>query len=147
MEESQRAQSHLKKARRIWLFALVDVIVMLGFTLILPEETPVSDEGAILFTWILMVMMVVDIGIQLLFYNLFLTKGTVESALGGSILIDMMAVGIAIYGMLSIVMNTTLKQIGLFVGIVLSFIALGLAWILTTNLFSPFEFEDSTPME
>jgi hypothetical protein len=147
MEETQKAKGHLRRARLIWLFMIAEIIVIIGFASIFSEETPVSDDGAILFTWILMVIMLVDIGMQLLFYNLFSSKGTVQSALGGSILIETMAVAIAIYGMLCMVLNTPLKQTGLLAGLILSFLAMGLAWILTTNLFSPFEFEDSKPVE
>jgi hypothetical protein len=147
MEEKQKVKGHLRRARGIWLFMLAEIIMTIGFTSVFYKEPSVSDAGSILFTWILMVMMLIAIGMQLLFYNWFSNRGKVESALGGSVIIDMMAVGIAIYGMLCVVLNTPLKQIGSLVGIILSFLALGLAWILTSNLFSPFEFEDSTPME
>jgi hypothetical protein len=141
MEEQQSTDSQLKKARIFWFFMLINIVMIVGFAFIFPEGTNRPNEGAIVLTWILVVLMPFEIGLQFLFYNYFSSKRNVQYALGGSFIITMLGLGIALYGMLIRLLDTSFSQTGWLMSIILSFLALGLGWIFTTNLFSRFEFE------
>ena len=137
MEETQNPPNQLRKARFIWLWMLINIVIIIGFAAIIPEGTP--DDAAVLFTWILIIMMPTDIGVQLLFYIFFSKKNEESYAFGGSVIITMLSLAIAIYGMLIRVLSTSISQIGWFLSIGISFFALALSWILTTNLFDQLE--------
>jgi hypothetical protein len=139
MEDIQTPPNQLRRARFFWLLMLFNVIIIISFATIFLEGTTTPDEGAMLFTWILIFMMPADIGIQFLFYIFFSNKTEERYAFGGSFIIIVMSLGIAIYGMLIKMLGTSLSQIGWILSIGLSFLALGIGWILTTSLFDQLE--------
>ena len=134
MESTPTQPDQLKTARMLWAIVLINVAIVEIFSLILPENPDPPIEGTIFILWILLAMMPIDIVIQVAFYKFFMGKGK-EYTLGGSFLISMLAVAISIYGMIITMLDSTMKQLGLIIGLGCSVVALGLGWIFTTNLF------------
>ena len=137
MESTQTQPDKLKTARFLWIIVVINVAIVIIFSLILPENPDPPEEGTILFSWILLAMMPIDIGIQVAFYKFFMGKGQ-EYTLGGSFIISMLAAAIALYGLIMTLLDTTMRQLGLIMALGCSAIALGLGWIFTTNLFERF---------
>ncbi len=134
MESTQTQPDKLKTARILWAIVVINVAMVIIFSLILPENPNPPNEGGILFAWVLLAMMPIDIVIQVAFYKFFMGKGQ-EYTLGGSFIISMLAAAIALYGMIMTLLNETMRQLGLIMALGFSVIALGLGWIFTTNLF------------
>ncbi|MCK4567828.1 MAG: hypothetical protein KAU48_11030 [Candidatus Thorarchaeota archaeon] len=128
-------KSSLKKARLFGIIFLVYSIVIPFVILLIPEsELPVSTGPSEVFSWLLILLMPIDILLLYISYRHFGKKPELDNIMGPAILMYTFAMMPSIYAFIIGFIGSNLRFISIPLGIGVSLVGFWLAWIFITNL-------------
>jgi hypothetical protein len=125
----------LRKARLLGIIFLIYAIVLPFVVLLVPEsELPASTGPVEAFSWLLIFLMPVDILLIYVTYCHLGKKSESGNIMGPAILMYMFAVAPSIYGFLIGFIGSAVGSIAIPVGLTISLVGFGLAWMLLSKL-------------
>ncbi|MGY5874922.1 MAG: hypothetical protein RTU30_04175 [Candidatus Thorarchaeota archaeon] len=134
MNSLQPKRDPLRKVRFLRIVFLAYALVLPFIILILPQsEIPVST-GPYLFSWLLILLMPVDILLIYVFYRLFGRRTGLDDLVGPAVLMYTPALAPSIYAMIIGFIDSALRYTGILLGLMFSVVGFWIASILLSNL-------------
>ncbi|MGY5871539.1 MAG: hypothetical protein RTV72_04770 [Candidatus Thorarchaeota archaeon] len=125
----------LRTARLFGIIFLAYSIVMPFIILLIPEsDLPVSTASTDVFSWLMILLMPTDILLLYASYRHFGKKSELTNIMGPAILMYMFAMIPSIYAFIIGFIGSPLRSIAIPLGLAISLVGFGLAWIFISNL-------------
>ena len=129
------SESPLRKAKLIGIAYLVFAIVLPFVVLLIPEsELPVSTGPIEVISWLLILLMPLELLLLYAFYRYFGKKSESRNIMGPAILMYVFAIIPSIYGFIIGFIGSSLRIIAIPMGLSFSLVGFWLAWMFISNL-------------
>jgi hypothetical protein len=127
--------SQLRNARLLGIIFLAYAIVMLFIVVLIPEsELPVSTGPIEALSWLMVLLMPIEILLIHLSYRHFGKKSELANIMGPSVLMYTFASVPSVYGFVIGFVGSNLRPIAIPLGLVFTFIGFWLALMYSSNL-------------
>ena len=128
-------ESLIRKARLLGIVYLVCAIVIPFVILIIPEsELPVSTGPSEVFSWLLILLMPIEILLIFVLYRHFKKKPELDNIMGPAALMYVLAIAPSIYAFIIGFIGSALRLIAIPLGLTFSLGAFWLSWMFLSNL-------------
>ncbi|MHA2150337.1 MAG: hypothetical protein ACXAAN_16995 [Candidatus Thorarchaeota archaeon] len=128
-------ESIIRKARLLGIVYLVCAIVIPFVILLIPEsELPVSTGPSEVFSWLLILLMPIEILLIFVFYRHFRKKPELDSIMGPAALMYVLAVAPSVYAFIIGFIGSVLRLIAIPLGLMFSLVGFWLSWMFLSNL-------------
>ncbi|MHA1135093.1 MAG: hypothetical protein ACTSSE_01255 [Candidatus Thorarchaeota archaeon] len=125
----------LRKARLLGIIFWVYSIVMPFVILLIPEsELPASTGPIEAFSWLMIILMPIQILLLYGSYRHFRNKSELDNIMGPAVLMYMFAIIPSIYAFVIGFIGSSLGRIAIPLGLTISLVGFGLAWMFLSNL-------------
>lgn len=129
------SESPLRKAKLIGIAYLVFAIVLPFVVLLIPEsELPASTGPIEVISWLLILLMPLELLLLYAFYRYFGKKSESRNIMGPAILMYVFAIVPSIYGFIIGFIGSSLRIIAIPMGLSFSLVGFWLAWMFISNL-------------
>ena len=129
------SKSSLRKARLLGIVFLAYSILLPLIILLIPEsELPVSTGPSGVFSWLLILLMPIEILLIYVFYRFFRKRSELGSIMGPAILMYTFAFAPSLYGFIIGFIGSALRLIVIPLGLTFSLVGFLLAWMFLSNL-------------
>ena len=127
--------SSLRKARLLGIIFLIYTVVLPFIVLLIPEdEFPASTGPIEAFSWLMILLMPVELLLLYIFYRHFVRKPDLDNIMAPAILMYMFAVIPSIYAFIIGFIGSTLRSFAIPLGFTVSLVGFGLAWMFVSKL-------------
>ena len=128
-------KSSLRKARLFGVIFLIYSIVIPFVILMIPEsELPASTGPIEAFSWLMILLMPIELLLLYIFYRYFRSKSDLDNIMAPAILMYMFAVIPSIYAFVIGFIGSTLRSFAIPLGFTVSLVGFGLAWMFVSKL-------------
>jgi hypothetical protein len=127
-------EASLKKARLLGIIFLAYSIVMPFIVLLIPEsEIPISTDPIEVFSWLMILLMPIEILLIYVFYRVFRKKSEL-GIMAPAILMYTFAMVPSLYAFIIGFVGSALRLIAIPLGLTCSLVGFWLAWMFLSNL-------------
>ena len=129
----------LRTARLFGIMFLAYSIVMPFIILLIPEsDLPVGSGFSDVISWLMVFLMPVELLLLYVSYRHFSKKSELDNIVGPAILMYMFAVIPSVYAFIIGFIGSSLRSFAIPLGLAISLIGFGLAWMFISNLWENF---------
>ncbi len=133
--EKPENESSLRKARLLGIVFLAYSIVLPFVILLIPDtELPASTGPIEVLSWLLILLMPVELLLLYVFYRHFGKNPELDNIMAPAILLYVFATAPSIYGFVIGFIGSSLRLIAIPLGLSFSLVGFGLAWMFISNL-------------
>jgi hypothetical protein len=128
-------EAPLRKARLLGIVYLVSAIVLPLIILLIPEsELPVSTGPIEVFSWLMILLMPIEILLIYASYRYFRKRSELGNIVGPAALMYVLAIAPSIYAFIIGFIGSALRFIAIPLGLTVSLVGFWLTWMFLTNL-------------
>jgi hypothetical protein len=128
-------EAPLRKARLLGIVYLVFAIVLPFIILLIPEsELPVSTGPSEVFSWVMILLMPIELLLIYVFYRFFRKRSELDNIMGPAILMYVLAIAPSIYAFIIGFIGSALRLIAIPLGLTFSLVGFLLASMFVSTL-------------
>jgi len=133
--EKPENESSLRKAKLLGIVYLAFSIVLPFVILLIPEsELPVSTGPIEVFSWLMILLMPIEILLIYVSYRFFRKRSELGNIVGPAALMYVLAIAPSIYAFIIGFIGSALRLIAIPLGLTFSLVGFWLAWMFLLNL-------------
>jgi hypothetical protein len=128
-------EAPLRKARLLGIVYSVFAIVLPFIILLIPEsELPVSTGPSEVFSWVMILLMPIELLLIYVFYRFFRNRSKLDNIMGPAILMYVLAIAPSIYAFIIGFIGSALRLIAIPLGLTFSLVGFLLASMFLSTL-------------
>ena len=129
------SESSLRKAKLMGIVYLAFAIVLPFIILLIPEsELPVSTGPIEVFSWLMILLMPIEILLIYVSYRFFRKRSELDNIVGPAVLMYVLALAPSVYAFIIGFIGSSLSLIAIPLGLTFSLVGFWLAWMFVSNL-------------